>query len=104
MRAYRDFYWRLSIDPTKQRPASEALIRRVLGGGNMWRINKFVNAYNLASAMTGVTLGAYDAGRVRGGLAVRFAEPGERFQGIGASSPKLLSGNEIVVSDEEGIV
>ena len=31
-RAYRDFFWRLGIDPTKNRPAAEALIRRVLNG------------------------------------------------------------------------
>lgn len=104
IRAYRDFYWRLSIDPTKQRPASEALIRRVLGGGNIWRVNKFVNAYNLASAMTGITLGAYDMGKIRGGLVVRFAEPGELFQGIGMPAPKPLNGNEVVVSDHEGII
>ncbi|MHA2500876.1 MAG: hypothetical protein ACXAEL_15005, partial [Candidatus Hodarchaeales archaeon] len=30
VRKYRDFFWRLGIDPTKTRPASEALIRRVL--------------------------------------------------------------------------
>ena len=29
-RAYRDFFWRVGIDPTKNRPAAEALIRRVL--------------------------------------------------------------------------
>ncbi len=104
VRAYRDFYWRLSIDPTKQRPASEALIRRVLGDGSIWRINKFVNSYNLASAITGVTLGAYDINRIRGSLMVRFAGLGELFQGIGMPSPKPLNGNEIVVSDEEGIV
>ncbi|RLI77804.1 hypothetical protein DRP07_11825, partial [Archaeoglobales archaeon] len=32
VRAYRDFYWRIGIDPTKQRPSSEALLRRGLKG------------------------------------------------------------------------
>jgi DNA/RNA-binding domain of Phe-tRNA-synthetase-like protein len=32
LRAYRSFYWRVGIDPTKTRPAAEALIRRVLSG------------------------------------------------------------------------
>jgi len=32
VRAYRDFYWRLGIDPTKVRPSSEALARRALRG------------------------------------------------------------------------
>ncbi|MEM2412537.1 MAG: hypothetical protein QW447_02425, partial [Candidatus Bathyarchaeia archaeon] len=33
VRAYRDFYWKLGIDPTKTRPSGEALLRRVLHGG-----------------------------------------------------------------------
>ncbi len=104
IRAYRDFYWRLSIDPTKQRPASEALIRRVLGGNSPWRVNTFVNSYNLASALTGVTLGAYDVKTIKGSLEVRLARPGEPFQGIGTPSPKFLTGKEVVLSDEEGII
>ncbi|MBC8497450.1 hypothetical protein H8D40_00560, partial [Candidatus Bathyarchaeota archaeon] len=48
-RAYRDFFWRVGVDPTKTRPASEALIRRVLRGRSLPRINTFVDAYNLAS-------------------------------------------------------
>lgn len=36
IRAYRDFYWRvLKIDPTKQRPSQEALLRRILRGGDL---------------------------------------------------------------------
>ncbi|HUW43054.1 MAG TPA: hypothetical protein VMW02_02320, partial [Thermoplasmata archaeon] len=34
-RAYRDFFWRLGVDPTKTRPASEALIRRILKGSSI---------------------------------------------------------------------
>jgi DNA/RNA-binding domain of Phe-tRNA-synthetase-like protein len=30
VRAYRDLYWKLGIDPTKTRPSGEALLRRVL--------------------------------------------------------------------------
>ncbi|MHA1710742.1 MAG: B3/B4 domain-containing protein [Candidatus Freyarchaeota archaeon] len=104
VRAYRDFYWRLSIDPTKQRPAAEALIRRVLNGRKPWRINTFVNSYNLASALTGVTLGAYDLDRVKGEIRIRFASPGEPFQGIGMHEPKPLTGKEIVVTDDEGVI
>ena len=39
IRAYRDFFWKLGIDPTKIRPAAEALIRRILGGKEIPRIN-----------------------------------------------------------------
>ncbi|MCD6591402.1 MAG: hypothetical protein J7K78_00090, partial [Thaumarchaeota archaeon] len=42
IRAYRDFFWRIGIDPTKIRPASEALIRRILSGKGLPRINTLV--------------------------------------------------------------
>ena len=47
-RAYRNFFWSVGIDPTKTRPASEALIRRVLAGKMLPTINTAVDAYNLA--------------------------------------------------------
>lgn len=53
-RAYRDFFWRVGIDPTKIRPASEALVRRILAGKPLPTINTAVDAYNLASALSGV--------------------------------------------------
>ncbi len=47
-RAYREFYWRVGVDPTKTRPAAEAIARRVLGGRELPTINTLVDAYNLA--------------------------------------------------------
>lgn len=32
LRAYRDFFWRVGVDPTKVRPVAEALLRRVIQG------------------------------------------------------------------------
>jgi len=68
-RAYRDFFWRVGVDPTKTRPAGEALIRRILSGGRLPTINTFVDAYNLASAETHVAIAAFDLSRVRGSTA-----------------------------------
>jgi len=48
VRAYRDFYWRLGIDPTKVRPSSEALARRALRG-EFPRVSPLVDAGNVAS-------------------------------------------------------
>ena len=59
-RAYRDFFWRVGIDPTKVRPAGEALTRRILGGGNLPRVNTAVDAYNLASVETSIAIAAFD--------------------------------------------
>lgn len=103
-RAYRDFFWRIGIDPTKNRPAAEALIRRVLAGKPLPTINTLVDAYNLASIKSCISIGAFDAGRLKGDLVLRFARKGEKFTGIGMEKPLVLEGNEVVVSDSEKLI
>jgi len=103
-RAYRDFFWKIGIDPTKNRPAAEALTRRVLRGENIPRINTLVDAYNLASIKTGIALAAFDEDKLRRNLLMRIAKAGEEFMGIGMSKPMILQGGEIVISNEERLV
>ncbi|MCP8304159.1 MAG: hypothetical protein H3Z50_01600 [archaeon] len=103
-RAYRDFFWKAGIDPTKIRPAAEALIRRVLGGKTIPKINSVVDAYNLASIKSGIALAAFDEDRLQGDLRMRLSREGEGFLGIGMNEPKELQGGEIVVSDDVKLV
>lgn len=103
-RAYRDFFWSVGVDPTKTRPASEALVRRLLSGGKLPKINTAVDAYNLASAMSGVPIAAFDADRLEGGLTMRFADEGETFLGIGMKEPAVLKPNQVVLTDEKRII
>ena len=103
-RAYRDFFWRVGVDPTKTRPASEALIRRVLRGRSLPRINTFVDAYNLASMEAAVPLAAFDMAWLSGDLLMREAITGEEFLGIGMEKPVILEGGEVVVEDGEKLV
>lgn len=103
-RAYRGFFWRVGIDPTKVRPAAEALIRRVLAGRPIPKINSLVDAYNLASIKTGIPLAAFDKEEVEGDLTARYAEPREEFLGIGMTEPVKLKGGEIVIADEEKLI
>jgi DNA/RNA-binding domain of Phe-tRNA-synthetase-like protein len=104
LRAYRDFYWRVGIDPTKIRPASEALLRRVLQGKELPRINTLVDAYNLASMKTRIAIAAFDAARIHGDIAMRLARAGESFLGIGMEAPVVLKGVEVVCEDSRGLV
>jgi DNA/RNA-binding domain of Phe-tRNA-synthetase-like protein len=103
-RAYRDFFWKVDIDPTKIRPAAEALIRRVLAGKPIPKINSLVDAYNLASIKTEIALAAFDEDKLKGNLTARFAESGEEFLGIGMTEPMKLKGGEIIIADEEKII
>lgn len=104
LRAYRDFFWKVGIDPTKVRPAAEALIRRILLGKPIPIINNLVDAYNLASIKTCIALAAFDRDLLKGELLMRPAGRGDRFMGIGMQEPKELAGGEIVVADDEKLV
>jgi len=103
-RAYRDFFWRIGIDPTKTRPAAEALIRKVLGGRPLPRINTVVDAYNLASMTTCIALAAFDTDKLKGQLLMRFANQGEEFLGIGMDKSAVMAGGEIVLTDAARLV
>ncbi len=104
IRAYRDFFWRVGIDPTKVRPASEALLRRVLQGKDIPRINTLVDSYNIASVESQVPLAVFDASKVTGDMVMRKAMAGERFLGIGMKEPDTLSGKEVVVEDHGSLI
>jgi len=116
IRAYRDFFWKIGIDPTKSRPAAEvdptksrpaaeAIIRRILLGNQLPKINTFVDSLNLSSAKSGVAIGSFDINRIIGELiTVRYAVNGELFHGIGMDKPITLRGREVVLSDDAGLI
>ncbi len=101
VRSYRDIMWRLGIDPTKVRPSSEALIRRVLRGHPFPSINSVVDSCNMASAESLVPISIFDHDLVREPLTLRRAKEGEIFIDFGGRERKL-SGKEVVLSDANG--
>ncbi len=102
-RSYRDLYWTFGMDPTKLRVSSEALVRRVLNGHNLWRVNNVVDVANLASAYHALPIGLIDATALDGNLVVRTAKRGEIFRRIGGKEIQCR-GREIVLADESKIV
>ncbi|MGA9388470.1 MAG: phenylalanine--tRNA ligase beta subunit-related protein [Candidatus Bathyarchaeia archaeon] len=104
VRAYRDFYWKLNIDPTKTRPASEALLRRVLHGYELPSISTVVDAYNLASMKTIIPISGFNSDRLNPPFQVRFATNGEVFTGIDMSKPATLTDKTLVLTDEKQVL
>jgi DNA/RNA-binding domain of Phe-tRNA-synthetase-like protein len=103
IRAYRDFYWKIGIDPTKIRPSSEALVRRILSGSSIPMINNVVDAGNLASIETLIPIGLYDLDKMVGEPVLRFARHGEEFIDITGRVRKIES-NTIVLADDIGLI
>jgi len=104
VRAYRDFYWKLDIDPTKTRPSGEALLRRVLHGKELPRISTVVDAYNLASTKTIIPISGFDKDKLNPPFQIRFAKNGEAFTGIGMNKPITLTDKMLVLADEKQIL
>jgi DNA/RNA-binding domain of Phe-tRNA-synthetase-like protein len=104
VRAYRDFYWKLDIDPTKTRPSGEALLRRVLHGNELPTISTVVDAYNLASLKTIIPISGFDSEKLNPPFHVRFAENGETFVGIGMNKPMTLTDKMLVLADKNQIL
>jgi DNA/RNA-binding domain of Phe-tRNA-synthetase-like protein len=103
-RAYRNFFWKVGMDPTKTRPAAEALVRRILAGKPIPSINNVVDSYNLASIKTEIALAAFNRDELHITLLMRSARKDEKFLGIGMNKPMELTGGEVVISDEEKLI
>ena len=78
----RTLYKELGLDPTKTRPSNEALLRRVLKGEALYRVNPLVDALNLCSLRAQLPFGLYDLDRVAPPVELRRGRPGESYEGI----------------------
>ena len=80
--AVRTMYKRVGLDPTKTRPSSEALMRRVRKGDTLPRINSLVDVCNWCSLEFQLPYGLYDADRIEGDAELRLGTAGESYAGI----------------------
>ena len=80
--AVRTMYRRVGIDPTKTRPSSEALLRRVRRGDELPRVNSLVDIINWCSLESQLPFGLYDADRIQGAVTLRLGRAGEEYAGI----------------------
>jgi len=97
IRGYRRFFWSIGIDPTKERPSSEALIRRILSGRGLYRINNVVDAMNMVSALTGVVMSVFDAEKISFPITLKPASGGEKILVIGGKEAVAPPGFPILV-------
>jgi DNA/RNA-binding domain of Phe-tRNA-synthetase-like protein len=80
--AVRTMYKRVGLDPTKTRPSSEALLRRVRRGDTLPRINSMVDVCNWCSLEFQLPYGLYDAAKIDGDVELRLGRDGESYAGI----------------------
>ena len=82
--ATRHVYRICGKDPSRYRPASEALIRRLLLGKSLYQVNTLVDLINLASIAYGYSIGGFDANQFVGDtLTLGVGRKDEPYEGIG---------------------
>src|SRR3984893_14218074 len=97
----RALYRKFGIDPTRVRPSSEALLRRLKKGEPLPRVNSLVDVANALSIQLQIPVGLYDLGKVAGDeLVVRLGAKGEGYTGIGKEHVNV--GGRICVAEADG--
>lgn len=99
-RAVRAMFRAWDMDPSKYRPSSEALLRRVVQGKGLYRVSNVVDIGNLVSIESGWPLGCYDRNRIRAPIVFRHGTSGERYPGIGKRTWHLEG--RPVLADSDG--
>ena len=94
----RRLYRAFGIDPTSTRPASEALLRRILQGKAFPSVNSAVDVGNLCSASFLLPIGLYDAAKIEGDVTLRVGGSGESYPGIRKDRVNV-AGRPVLVDD-----
>lgn len=84
IQATRSAYKACGKDPSRYRPSSEALCRRILRGIPLYQIDTLVDLINLVSIRSGYSIGGFDADKIQGNvLTLGIGRAGEPYEGIG---------------------
>ncbi len=70
-------------DPSRYRLSADSLLRRIVNGKGLYRINNVVDLLNLVSIKTGFSIGGYNAANVDGTIRFGIGKKDEAYEGIG---------------------
>lgn len=82
--ATRSAYKACGKEPNRYRPSSEALMRRMVKGLDLYRSLALIDLINLLSVACGHSIGGFDADKIQGNvLTLGVGKEGEPYQAIG---------------------
>lgn len=96
----RGMYRRFGVDPTRTRPSSEALLRRLRKGERLPEISTLVDVVNWCSVESQVPFGLYDRRAIGPEVVVRLGLADESYDGI--RKDRVNVAGRLVVADERG--
>ena len=100
VKSTRRLFRALGVDPTKHRPASEALLNRALKNKPFFSVNDLVDAGNFCSLDFLLPICVYDADKIKGTVVIRKGLEKEEYPGLNSRIVNLEG--RYVISDEIG--
>ena len=79
----RDGYKKLKKVPSRYRLACESLLRRLVKGNNLYRINNLVDVGNILSIECNRSVAVLDYDKIVGDIAIRLGRNDDVYEGIG---------------------
>lgn len=98
--AVRSMYKKLDFDPSRYRPSSEALVRRVLQKKEIYYANSAVDVNNYCSIKFLLPFGIYDFEQIQGDVIYDFARSGSYINIAGRS---VSTDDKPFLSDASGV-
>ena len=83
IRESRQGYKNCGKDPARYRLSAESLLRRVMQGKGLYKVNNVVDLLNLVSIRSGFSIGGYDLEKIEGPILAGIGEAAEAYEGIG---------------------
>jgi len=68
----RDLFKKTGIDPSRYTPSAEALLKRIIDGKDLYRINNVVECNNVGSMKFELPMGVYNLNRLVGDIVFKF--------------------------------
>jgi DNA/RNA-binding domain of Phe-tRNA-synthetase-like protein len=100
VREWRACFKRLGIDPSRYRPSSEALIRRLLQGHPFFWINGAVDVNNFFSVLHALPYGIYDEDQLRSPVVCRLGQASDAYQGLNGREVQMEG--KLLLADDQG--
>lgn len=98
--AVRNMYKKLDFDPSRYRPASEALVRRVLQKKDLYFVNSAVDVNNYCSIKYLLPFGLYDLDRINSDIMYRRASEGSY---VNIAGHVVSTENKPFLTDSSGV-
>ncbi len=100
IREWRAMFKKLGIDPSRYRPSSEALTRRLLQGNPFFWINSGVDVNNFLSVLHALPYGLYDADKLSGDIVCRLGGEEDHYEGLNGRDVNMQG--KLLLADADG--